>query len=201
MLSVFGAMFAPDHRRTAAEMVRVTRPGGRIALASWTPDGFIGQMFGVVSRYVAPPAGVASPLLWGTEEHLADLFADTSPRRPRPSAGTPSGSAPRQEYVAYFRRWYGPTLKAFEALDATDQRKLAADLTDLALNHDAHRSGDVAIRSTYLETVLTLRSAREGDADASACPGAPATVDGRPLRLEPQPAERARVSSDRDSLT
>ena len=157
VLSVYGAMFAPDHRRSAAEMVRVTRPGGRIALASWTPDGFIGQMFGVVSRFVAPPAGVASPLLWGTEEHLADAHVSEATSTERGYTFRFSSAA---EYVAYFRRWYGPTLKAFEALDATDQRKLAADLTDLALTHDAHRSGDVAIRSTYLETVLILRSAR-----------------------------------------
>ena len=158
VLSVFGAMFAPDHRQTATEIARVTRPGGRIALASWTPDGFIGQMFAVVSRYVAPPAGVASPLLWGSEEHLANLFGDqvTEAKSTRRVYTFRFGSA--EEYVAYFRRWYGPTLKAFEALDATGQRKLAADLAALAREHDAHRSGDVAIRSTYLETVLTRRT-------------------------------------------
>src|SRR3954454_16921523 len=130
-LSVFGSMFAPDHRRTAAEMVRVTRPGGRIALASWTPDGFIGQMFRVVSRYVPPPAGVASPLLWGTEEHLTELFGEhiSEVNSTQRVSTFRFGSA--QDYVAYFRRWYGPTLKAFEALDATDQRKLAADLAAL----------------------------------------------------------------------
>jgi len=159
VLSVFGAMFAPDHRQTATEIARVARPGGRIALAAWTPDGFIGQMFAVVSRYVAPPVGVASPLLWGTEEHLANLFGDqvidakSTQRVYTFRFGSP------EEYVAYFRRWYGPTLKAFEALDATGQRKLAADLAALAREHDAHRSGDVAIRSTYLETVLTRRTA------------------------------------------
>ena len=115
-------------------------------------------MFAVVSRYVAPPVGVASPLLWGTEAHLANLFGDHV---------TDAHSTPRvytfrfasaEDFVAYFRRWYGPTLKAFEALDATGQRKLAADLTALAHEHDAHRGDDVAIRSTYLETVLTRRA-------------------------------------------
>jgi len=158
VLSVFGAMFAPDHRRTAAEIARVTRPGGRIALASWTPDGFIGQMFAVVSRHVAPPAGVPSPLLWGTEEHLADLFGPyiSEARSSRREYTFRFSSA--EEYVAYFRRWYGPTLKAFEALDGAGQRDLAADLTALAREHDSHRTGDVAIRSTYLETVLTRRA-------------------------------------------
>ena len=163
-LSVFGAMFAPDHRRTAAEIARVTRPGGRIALASWTPDGFIGQMFGIVSRYVAPPTGVASPLLWGTEEHLADLFGEHISEANSTQRTYTFRFTSAQDYVAYFRRWYGPTLKAFEALDAADQRKLAADLTDLALEYDARRSGDVAIRSTYLETVLTLKAAPNSDA-------------------------------------
>ena len=155
VLSVFGAMFAPDHRRTASEIARVTRPGGRIALASWTPDGFVGRMFGVVSRYVPTPAGVASPLLWGTEEHLADLFGDQIAEANSTQRTYTFRFSSAEEYVAYFRRWYGPTLKAFEALDTTDQRKLTADLTALAHLHDAHRSGDVAIRSTYLETVLT----------------------------------------------
>ena len=159
-LSVFGAMFAPDHRRTAAEIVRVTRPGGRIALASWTPEGFIGQVFGTISRYVAPPPGVASPLLWGTEEYLADLFGDQIAEANSTQRVCTFRFPSAQEYVTYFRRWYGPTLKAFESLDGTDQRKLTTDLTALALAHDAHRSSsDVAIRSTYLETVLTLRGA------------------------------------------
>jgi ubiquinone/menaquinone biosynthesis C-methylase UbiE len=159
VLSVFGAMFAPDHRRTAAEIARVTRPGGRIALASWTPDGFIGQLFRTVSRYVAPPAGVASPLLWGTEEHLTDLFGDQIAEANSTQRVYTFRFGSATDYVAFLRRWYGPTLKAFEALDGTDERKLAADLTALALDHDAHRSGDVAVRSTYLQTVLTLRGA------------------------------------------
>lgn len=161
MLSAFGSMFAPNHRRTAAEMLRVVRPGGRIALASWTPDGFIGQMFRVVSRYVTPPPGVASPLLWGTEDHLAGLFgarvADTgSVERVATFRFTSA-----DDYVATFRRWYGPTVKAFAALDDADQRRLAADLAALAVEHNAHRGdNDVAITSTYLETVLTLGDTR-----------------------------------------
>lgn len=158
-LSVFGAMFAPDHQRTAAEIVRVTRPGGRIALASWTPEGFIGKMFRTISRYVEPPPGVASPLLWGTEEHLADLFGDQIAEANSTQRVYTFRFRSAEDYVTFFRRWYGPTLKAFETLDDADQRKLATDLAALALDHDAHRSGDVAVRSTYLETVLTLRGA------------------------------------------
>lgn len=160
VLSVFGTMFAPDHRRTAAEMLRVAKPGGRIALASWTPDGFIGQMFGVVARYVAPPAGLASPLLWGTEEHLAQLFGDQIATANSTERAYTFRFSSAEDYVTFFRRWYGPTLKAFQALDGTEQSKLAADLAALARDHDTHRSGDVAIRSTYLETVLTVRDAK-----------------------------------------
>jgi SAM-dependent methyltransferase len=159
-LSVFGSMFTPDHRRTAAEMLRVTRPGGRIALASWTPDGFVGHMFRIVSKYLAPPPGVASPVLWGTEEHLASLFGsgvETSSSQQRTfTFRFPSAEA----YVAAFRRWYGPTLKAFDALGVADQRRLAADLAALAREFDVHHTGDVAIASTYLETVLTVRDTR-----------------------------------------
>ncbi|HEY7050399.1 MAG TPA: class I SAM-dependent methyltransferase [Jatrophihabitantaceae bacterium] len=157
VLSVFGSMFAPDHRKTAAEMLRVTRPGGRIALASWTPEGFIGQMFRRISRYLAPPAGVASPLLWGTEKHLADLFGDQIAQAHSTERAYTFRFTSAEDYVAFFRRWYGPTLQAFEALSASDQRSLAADLAALARAHNVHRSGDLAIRATYLETVLTLR--------------------------------------------
>jgi len=157
-VSVFGSMFAPDHRRTASEMLRVTRPGGRIALASWTPDGFIGQMFRTVGKYVAPPAGVASPLLWGTEDHLAELFGSQLADVRTTERVCTFRFTSADEYVAVFRRWYGPTLKAFAALDKADQRRLAVDLADLASDYDVHQgTGDVAIRSTYLETVLTLR--------------------------------------------
>lgn len=157
VLSVFGSMFAPDHRKTAAEMLRVARPGGRIALASWTPDGFVGQMFGLVSRYVAPPPGIVSPLRWGTEEHLADLFGDQIAHAASTERTYTFRFTSAEDYVAFFRRWYGPTVKAFEALSAADQRDLAADLAALARAHDAHGTGDVAIRSAYLETVLTLK--------------------------------------------
>jgi ubiquinone/menaquinone biosynthesis C-methylase UbiE len=156
-LSVFGSMFAPDHRKTSSEMLRVTRPGGRIALASWTPDGFIGQMFRIVSRYVTPPPGVASPLLWGTTDYVTTLFGrDVAAAESTERVCTfrfPSAEA----FVAFFRRWYGPTLRAFDALGAGEQESLTADLVELAQAYDAHGTGDIAIRSTYLETVLTLR--------------------------------------------
>jgi ubiquinone/menaquinone biosynthesis C-methylase UbiE len=157
VLSVFGSMFAPDHERAASEIVRVTRPGGTIGLASWTPDGFIGEMFRVITKHVPSPPGVASPLLWGTEQHVSSLFGD---------AIASIGSATRTctwrftspgEFTAFFRRWYGPTLKAFEALDDNGQAALEADLTSLARSWDQNNGGSVAIPATYLETIITLR--------------------------------------------
>ena len=158
VLSVFGTMFAPDHQRTADEVVRVARPGGTVALASWTPGGFIGQMFRVITSHVPAPAGVASPLLWGTEEHLVELFGtavDTIESQERECVFR---FTTVEEFVTFFRRWYGPTLKAFEALDESGRAALAADLAELAGRYDRNQDGgSVSIPSTYLETVISLR--------------------------------------------
>ena len=161
VVSVFGTMFAPDHRRTAGEIVRVARPGATVALASWTPDGFIGQMFGVIGRHVAPPAGVRSPLLWGTESNVADLFGDSvAELRSNEQTQAFRYTSP-EDFVGFFRRWYGPTLAAFAALDDTGREALAADLADLADlagRHDRHGDdGSICIPASYLETVITLR--------------------------------------------
>ena len=157
-LSVFGTMFAPDHQRTADELVRVTRSAGTIGLASWTPDGFIGQMFRVISSHVPPPAGLASPLLWGTESHLTDLFGPAVADARHVERTCTWRFATASDFVAFFRRWYGPTLKAFDALDQAGRHALAGDLADLANRYDHHQDGgSVAIDATYLESVLTLR--------------------------------------------
>ena len=157
VLSVFGVMFAPDHQKTADEIVRAARPGATVALASWTPTGFLGAMFGVITKHVPPPAGVASPLLWGTESHLQNLFGD--------SAASISSTAPEQcfrfqsavEMVDYFKRWYGPTLKAFAALDAEQQEVLHADLVELVEKWDRNDDGGaVTVPGEYLQTVITL---------------------------------------------
>jgi ubiquinone/menaquinone biosynthesis C-methylase UbiE len=157
-LSVFGTMFAPDQQRTADELVRVTRSGGTIGLASWTPDGFIGEMFRVITSHVPGPAGLSSPLLWGTEARLGELFG-TAVTHARHTQRTCAFRFPTAaDFVAFFRRWYGPTLKAFAALDEVGQRALASDLTDLADRFDRHQDGgSVAIDATYLESVLTVR--------------------------------------------
>jgi ubiquinone/menaquinone biosynthesis C-methylase UbiE len=157
-LSVFGTMFAPDHHRTAAEMVRVTRSGGTIGLASWTPDGFIGEMFRVITSHVPGPAGLSSPLLWGTAAHLSEIFGPAVADARHVERTCVFRFASSAAFVAFFRRWYGPTLKAFAALDESGRQELAGDLADLADRFDRHHDGgSVAIDATYLESVLTLR--------------------------------------------
>ena len=157
VLSVFGAMFAPDHQLAADEIVRATRPGGTVGLASWTPDGFIGQMFGVITGHVPGPPGIASPLLWGTEQHLSGLFgAAAADARSVQRSCTWRFTSP-EEFAAFFLRWYGPALKAFEVLDEDGRAALAHDLAQLARRWDRNHGGSIAIPATYLETILTLR--------------------------------------------
>ena len=156
--SVFGSMFAPDHAQAAAELLRVTRPGGTIALASWTPDGFIGELFRTVAAYVPPPAGVPSPMLWGTEAHLRSLFGDgiCSLEVDERTFTFRFGSA--REFVDFFRTWYGPTLKAFAALEGGARKELAADLIDLARRWNRlGGSAATALPATYIEAVAVTR--------------------------------------------
>jgi ubiquinone/menaquinone biosynthesis C-methylase UbiE len=158
VLSVFGTMFAPDHQRAADEIVRITRSRGTVGLASWTPDGFIGEMFRIITSHVPGKPGVQSPLLWGTEQHLTKLFGDAvTGARSEERLCTFRFTSP-EEFVTFFRRWYGPALKAFEALDETGRSALAADLAELARRSDRHGDGgSIAIPAAYLESVLILR--------------------------------------------
>jgi SAM-dependent methyltransferase len=155
--SVFGTMFAPDHERTASELLRVSRPGATVALASWTPDGFIGELFRTVAAHVPPPAGVASPMLWGTEGHLRDLFGDgISSLEVTERTFTFRFPSP-EDFVAFFRRWYGPTLKAFAALEGAARDALAQDLVALARRFDRLGPGAIAIPAAYTEAVAVTR--------------------------------------------
>ena len=155
--SVFGCMFAPDHARAAAELMRVCRPGGAIALASWTPDGFIGDLFRTVAAHVPPPAGVASPMLWGTDEYLRELFGEAVSSLESAERTFTFRFVSPEEFVAFFRRWYGPTLRAFVALEGPAQAALEADLVALAHRFDRIGDGATAIPATYLQTVAIVR--------------------------------------------
>jgi hypothetical protein len=151
-------MFAPNHEQTASELLRVCKPGGTIALASWTPDGFIGELFKTVSSYVPPPAGVQSPLLWATERHLRHLFGDGIASLEVKERIFTYRFQSAEDFVAFFRTWYGPTVKAFAALDDTTGDALERDLVALAERYDRLDADDaVAIPAAYTEAVAIKR--------------------------------------------
>lgn len=154
VLSTFGVMFAPDHEQAAREMIRVCRPGGRIGLASWTPAGFLGQLFRVVAGYVPPVPGVRSPLLWGTDAHLQDLFAGTTAISQTVRHFAFRYQSP-EHFVEVFRTFYGPVHKAFAALDAGRQAALEADLIALLRKVDRGDAAGLVVPAEYLETVIT----------------------------------------------
>jgi len=154
VLSTFGVMFAPDHARTASEMFRVCKPGGRVGLACWTPAGFIGEVLKLVARYMPPPAGVQSPLLWGTDVHVKELFPNAVVIENTSRMFTFRYKSP-EHWVDVFRRYYGPTHTAFSALDASDQAALEVGLVSLLRSHDAGGPDGLVVDGEYLETVIT----------------------------------------------
>lgn len=154
VLSTFGAMFAPDHEKTASELLRVCRLGGRIGLASWTPDGFIGGLFRVVGKHVPPPAGVRSPILWGTPDHLQNLFGGAASIR-HTVRDFPFRYESPEHFVEVFRTFYGPVHKAFAALDANGQAALETDLLALLRSSARPAAAGLVVPGAYLETVIT----------------------------------------------
>jgi len=154
VLSSFGVMFAPDHRQAAGEMLRVCRPGGRIGLASWTPQGFLGHLFQVIARHVPPMPGVQSPLLWGTDAHIQELFAGAATITQTPRIFAFRYESP-EHWVDVFRKYYGPTHKAFAALDEPHQEALEQDLLALLRRSDRGGGSGLVVPAEYLETVIT----------------------------------------------
>ena len=152
-LSTFGVMFTPDQATAAAELSRVVRKGGRIGLACWTPEGFIGEVFKTIGRHVPPPAGLSSPAAWGTVARLRELFPGHATRTSRQVFNFRYRSA--DHWLETFKDWYGPMLRAYAALDVPGQMALETDL--LALLYTFNRSGDgtLVVPAEYLEIVLT----------------------------------------------
>ena len=154
--STFGVMFTPDQERATAEMLRVCRPGGRIGLANWTPDGFIGQVFKTIGRHMPPPAGIKSPALWGTRNRLEDLFGTGAETIDVSVRSFVFRYRSAQHWVDLWKVIYGPMHKAFQAL-GEDSRDLEKDL--IALATEASRAGDgtMIVPASYLEVVITRR--------------------------------------------
>jgi len=157
VVSTFGVMFTPDQDRAAAELLRVCRAGGQIGLANWSPEGFIGQVFKTLGKYLPPAAGLKSPALWGTRARLSELFGSaalsikTQPRYFNFRYRSP------EHFLEVFTRYYGPMLKAFAALEQSKRAGLKADL--LALVGQLNRSADatMVVPSEYLQVVITKR--------------------------------------------
>ena len=158
VVTMYGAMFAPRPERVAAELTRVCRPGGVIAMANWTPGGFVGQMFKVLSAHVSPPPGMTSPVLWGDEdtvrERLREGISNLQLTRRINIFEFPFSPA---ETVEFFRRYYGPTQRAFETLDAEKQSELRSDLEQLWSTHNLATDDTTRVEAEYLE-VVAVRS-------------------------------------------
>jgi SAM-dependent methyltransferase len=157
VLSTFGVMFTPNQDRAASEMLRVCKPGGKIGLANWTPEGFIGRMFKVIGKYRPPPAGARSPLLWGTRARLEEMFGagaraiHAEPRNFNFRYRSPA------HFIEVFKTYYGPMFKTFEALDTTRQAGLKDDLAALVATCNRAADGTMVVPSEYLEVVVVKR--------------------------------------------
>jgi hypothetical protein len=147
-------MFTPNPARAAGELMRVVRPGGRIGLAAWTAEGFIGRLFDVVSAFVPPPAVLRSPMAWGDETRLVELFGPRAAdiRTERRSFAFRYRSP--EHWVEFFRAYYGPTLKAFAALDGAGQQALESALLALLRESNRSRGDGLVIPGEYLEAVI-----------------------------------------------
>jgi ubiquinone/menaquinone biosynthesis C-methylase UbiE len=155
--STFGAMFTPDHERPAQEMLRVCRSQGKIGLANWTPDGFIGELFKTIGKYIASPAGLKSPALWGTKAHLDALFGREAWSVETETKTFMFRYLSDDHWIETFRTFYGPVLKTFEALDPQKREALTADLKILIGRFNTARDGTMVVPSTYLQAVIVKR--------------------------------------------
>ena len=155
VLSTYGVMFTPEHERAASELLRVTRPGGRIALANWTPEGFIGRLFKLIGAHVPPPAGLKSPALWGTEPHIVALFGAQAAQLRCERRHFCFRYRSAAHFVQVFRDFYGPTLKAFAALEPDRQTLLERDITTLIGEFNTAGVGSLVVPGEYLEVVIT----------------------------------------------
>jgi ubiquinone/menaquinone biosynthesis C-methylase UbiE len=157
VLSTFGVMFAPNQTQAASELARVCKSGGKIGTANWTPDSFIGRLFKVISSYIAPPSGIQSPARWGTKEFIDSNFSSCAGHiaiEEKEFVFTYESSA---HWLDVFKTYYGPTRKAFEALDEDRQNSLAEDILELIAEFDVSADNTMRVPSRYLEIVITKK--------------------------------------------
>jgi SAM-dependent methyltransferase len=157
VVSTFGVMFAPDHDKAAAELVRVCKSGGKIGLANWTPEGFIGQLFKIIGKYLPPPAGSKSPPLWGSRARVTEMFGAAALSIRAESRTFAFRYRSPEHFVEIFRTYYGPTLKAFAALDEANQQGLRKDLLALIGRMNRAEDGTMVVPSEYLEIMIIKR--------------------------------------------
>ncbi|KYG97766.1 class I SAM-dependent methyltransferase [Bradyrhizobium sp. DOA1] len=157
VLSTFGVMFTPDQDKAASELARVCRSGGKIGLANWTPQGFIGQLFKTIGKHLPPPAGVKSPALWGTKARLDEMFGNKASEIAAEQRMFVFRYRSPDHWLDVFKTFYGPTLKAFAALDETGQAALKRDLLALLGEFNHADDGTIVVHSEYLEAVITKR--------------------------------------------
>jgi len=157
VVSTFGVMFTPNQDGAAAELLRVCKSGGKIGLANWTPEGFIGQLFKVLGKYLPPPAGARSPALWGTEARINEMFGPQAASIKAERRNFNFRYRSPEHFLDIFKTYYGPTLKAFAALDATNQQLLRNDILALIAAMNRANDGTMVVPSEYLEIVIVKR--------------------------------------------
>jgi SAM-dependent methyltransferase len=155
VLSVFGAMFAPDQEQTAAELLRVCRPDGRIGMCNWTPDGFVGDMFKTTAKHAPPPPGLTPPVAWGTEERLRELFGDGISELSCERRTFRQRFLSTDHFIAFFKEWFGPTKMAFARVGEEGAAALEDDYRALIARHDVGGDRGMLAEAEYLEVVAT----------------------------------------------
>ncbi len=155
VISIFGAMFAPEHEKAAAELLRTCKPGGRIGMANWVPDGGVGKMFQTIAKHAPPPPGVVPPALWGTEDHLRELFGDgvaelrTERRKSRQTFRSPD------HFIEFFRTYFGPTKVAYERVGPDGEEALTTDLRAYLEEYNTAGSETLVLEPEYLQVTAT----------------------------------------------
>jgi ubiquinone/menaquinone biosynthesis C-methylase UbiE len=157
VLSTFGVMFTPNQDKAAAELLRVCRRGGQIGLASWTPEGFIGQVFKTLGKYLPPPAGAKSPAMWGTRARITEMFGVEASSIKAESRNFTFRYRSTEHFLDVFKTFYGPVLKAFAALEPAKQDELRDDLSALIARLNRSGDGTMIVPGEYLEVVITKR--------------------------------------------